>query len=197
MKFLQIGNMPPWMTVLVILIIIAIRVVPKIFKNNKKKQEIKQAAEARIREESLDKMILNEHEVNNERGKAYNPYEVSYENGIAVKQRQAVNQTMVSLEEKNDLSTKKFVLNPAKVIRIGSAVQGNDIVVQGNGISAYQCEIFGSGDHIFVRNKSHENRTILVRKREQAIVDEKGLRLQSGDRIVLGKVIYVVSLINC
>ena len=179
-------------TVIALLIVI----LTKWVKSRNRKKELKRAAEKQMREESLERMILNERNASIERNRANNPYEVSYEKGVASQGRRAAGQIMVSLEEKNELSTKKFVLNPMKPIRIGSGLQGNDVVVQGEGIAEFQCEIFESGGKIYVRNKNAGSPTVLRRKRERALIDDRGLRIQTGDMIIMGKVVYGVTLIG-
>ena len=171
-------------------------VLCKLGTKQKRKTELRQAAEKQMREESLERMILNEKHVQTGRDKAYNPYEVSYEKGNGVKLQKTVGQILVSLEEKNELSTKKFVLNPVNTIRIGSGLHGNDVIVQGEKIAEVQCEIFSAGNKIFVRNKNLNHPTVLKRKRERALVDERGLRLQTGDVIMMGKVAYRVTLVG-
>lgn len=148
-----------------------------------------------MREEALNRMILNERSLISERNASYDPYEISYESRSPVS---AVNagRLMVSLEEKNELSTKKFVLNPVRGIRIGSGQQGNDVVVQGDGIAEYQCELFSENGKVFIRSKNKTSPTILQRRKQRVIVNGSGLRVLTGDRVLIGKVIYTVTLIG-
>jgi len=92
---------------------------------------------------------------------------------------------MLMLVEKTELSTRKFMLNPIKMIHIGSDLQDNDIAVLSEGVSPKQCEIFSVGDKIYIKNLSQENKTIFKRKKKQAIVDGKGLRLLSNDEVTI------------
>ena len=48
--------------------------------------------------------------------------------------------------------------------------------------------------HLF-RNIGEGSRTILRRKREQAIVNDKGILLESDDVILLGKISYDVTIV--
>lgn len=167
------------------------------FRRLREKREIRRAADDHMREESLNRMILNENSMSDGRKRSQNPYEVSYENRYGPQTQQTERGRMlVSLEEKNELSVKKFVLDPAETIRIGSSPWGNDIVVQGEGIGEFHCEIFAEYGKVFVRNQNSGYRTILQRKREQAHVDGQGIRILTGDKILVGKVSFQVTLTN-
>jgi pSer/pThr/pTyr-binding forkhead associated (FHA) protein len=129
------------------------------------------------------------------------PYDVDYSNSGSSKNednnvKDGKKQAMLQLIERTELSKRKFILNPYSVIRIGSDIEGNDITVHAAGVSPHQCEIFAVDNKIYIRNLGSPNRTILKRKKESAIVDDKGVRLLSKDKIVVGTVIYDVSVIN-
>lgn len=180
----------------IVALIVVIAILKKWFKYVSHKKEIQEEARNRIREESLDQMILNVHNPNVNYKQENHPYDISYESGNAIKRREQSKQLMVRLEEKNELSTKKFMLNPANIIRIGSNVVGNDIIVAGDKISEYQCEIFQMDRKVFLRDKDSGFPTILKRKRDKVVVDTNGIRLLSGDVIMLGKITYKVTLID-
>lgn len=166
-----------------------------------KRKEISRAAEDKLRDENLNHVILNGDVGNGQAKEVYKPYDVDYGNaggdkknsGRSVRQDDHI---MVQLIEKTELSTRKFMMNPVKKIRIGSELQENDIVVLAENISPRQCEIFAVRDKVFIKNLSSESRTILRRKKEQAIVDEKGIRLLSGDTVMLNGVSYDIMIIN-
>lgn len=185
----------------VILLFIGITLIKKIIRRKQKNKELRQAAEDKLRDENLNNVILNNHTGSNRPREVHVPYDVDYSNtgGESSKSHSNNNKrkdghVMLQLVEKTELSTRKFMLNPNKKIRIGSDLQDNDISVLSEGVSPHQCEIFSVGDKIYIRNLSHENQTILKRKKEQAIVDEKGLRLLSNDKIILGSVVYEVTI---
>jgi len=196
MNTLHIGKLTGLIILILICVVLLVIVLRKIFIRQKTKNELRQATEKHMREESLDHMILNQYNMQTERNKAYNPYEVSYEKRTTGQVQNVSGRVMVSLEEKNELSTKKFVLNPAKVIRIGSGLKENDVIVQGEGIAECQCEIFSDNNKVFVRNKNSGSPTVLQRKREHVLVDDRGLRILTGDVILVGKVAYRVTLIG-
>lgn len=162
----------------------------------KKKKEVRDAAENRIRYESLDQMILNDRQRKTERGNYQNPYDISYEQGSALKQEKEAKPLMISLVEKNKLSTKKYVFSLENPIKIGASVKGNDVIVQGDGIADCQCIIFSDGRSIYVKNQSGISKTVLSRKKDKAVVDKNGLKLQSGDKIVIGQITYEITIVD-
>ena len=175
----------------------------KLMKYREKKKEIALAAADRVRDENLNNMILNSHADRSNAREIYKPYDVDYgsqDKGGREKGSRADipagkhGQPMIQLVEKTELSTRKFVLNPAKVISIGSDLQDNDISVLSEGVEPHQCEIFAAGGNVYIRNTGEKTRTIIKRKKQQAIADNKGIRLLSGDRILLGTVSYDITI---
>jgi len=175
--------------------------VKKKIKKKSRSREIEQAAKDRVRDEKLNQMILNQ--VGEKAKGRSKPYEVNYEYASSQdidkrnkNQKNIENQIMVQLTENTELSTRKFVLNPKDGIRIGSAMVGNDIVLVNSEMADYQCEIFAVSDKIYIKSLSDIVRTIIKRYKEQAIIDGKGVRLLTGDRIVIGKVCYEVTIVK-
>lgn len=189
--------------VILIVIIAVIKLLKKEIHKKQKKKELSQAAEDKIRDENLNQVILNQHTDGSRFKEVHKPYDVDYSNANGENSKKAENQiqsgeshVMVQLVEKTELSTRKFMMNPVKAVRVGSNLQDNDITVLADGVSPHQFEIFAVRDKVFVRNLSSEYKTIVRRKKEQAIVDEKGIRLLSGDSILLGHVTYDITIID-
>lgn len=168
-----------------------------------KKKEIAQAAADRMRDENLNNIILNSHAGTGNHKEIYKPYDVDYSSkekgggnrgGSQDMAALKHGQPMLQLVEKTELSTRKFVLNPTKRIRIGSDLQDNDISVLSQGVAPHHCEIFAAGGSVYIRNTGEGTRTIIRRKKEQAIADNKGIRLQTGDCILLGTVSYDITI---
>ena len=184
---------------LLLLFVCIIFLIKKLADRSKKKKEITRAAEDKLRDENLNNAILNNRPGKGGVKEVYVPYDVDYGNlgggkGGTQKAKEGKSHLMVQLVEQTKLSTRKFMLNPAKIIRIGSDLSANDITVFEQGISPFQCEIFSVGGKVYVRNLSDENTTVLRRKKEQVIVDKKGLRLLSDDIILLGEVSYRITI---
>ncbi len=180
-------------------IILILRIV---IRRSRRNRELAIAAEDKRRDENLNNVILNSYAGDAGRKEVYVPYDVDYSNseadGRKNKKRDGAGRRddapMLQLIEKTELSTRKFMLNPVKGIHIGSDSQINDIAVLAAGIAPQQCEIFVAGGKVYIRDLGGGNRTILRRKKEQAIVDHNGVRLLSGDVIVLGSVTYKVTI---
>ncbi len=188
---------------ILIVVFLIICFFKQMIKKSQKRKEIKRAAEDRVRDENLNSIILNNHGNAKDNREIYKPYDVDYSNGeqgnVNKNRSGSVmdsQQIMIQLIEKTELSTRKFLLNPAKKIKIGSDLQNNDISVLAEGISPHQCEIFAVGNKVYIRNTGDKYKTIIRRKKEQAFVDDKGIRLLSNDIIILGKVTYDVTIAN-
>lgn len=195
-----VKNQTPIIMIDAIIVFIVLVVLIKLMSARRKKQrELDQVTADKVRDENLNDVILNKRVKRNSAKEVYTPYDVDYSNKEQ-DNRQAANynngrEVMIRLVENTELSTRKFILNPAKNIRIGSDLKENDISVMAEGIAPMQCEIFSVGSNVYIRNVSESSRTILRRKKEQAIVNDKGILLDSGDVIILGKVSYDVTIV--
>lgn len=194
---------PLIVAVLALAFFLLIFFLKKYIKHREKKKEIALAAADRMRDENLNSIILNSHADKSNKKEVYRPYDVDYSSpdkgGGGTGNRMELSagkhdQPMIQLVEKTELSTRKFVLNPAKVIRIGSDLKDNDISVLAEAVSPHQCEIFAAGGKVYIRNTGEGTRTIIRRKKQQAIADNKGIRLLTGDRILLGTVSYDITI---
>lgn len=201
--FLKYNNNIILVAVTAILILTGIAVLRKFILRKQKNKELSQAAEDKMRDENLNQVILNQHRGGGRFKEVQKPYDVDYSRPNVTGGKDnadfpavGAGKVMVQMVEKTELSTRKFMMNPIKPIRVGSDLQDNDINVLAEGISAHQFEIFAVRDKVYVRNLSSENRTVLKRKREQAIVDEKGIRMLSGDTVFAGCVSYDITIVQ-
>jgi hypothetical protein len=181
---------------------VCIAMIRKFVKKSQTAKELAQQATDKIRDENLNNVILNNSALSEKPRDIPLPYDVDYSNPNNGKSNKTNNveddkkHVMLQLIEKTDLSKRKFILNPQNVIMIGSDIDGNDITVHAKGVSPHQCEIFSVDNRIFIKNLGSQDRTLIKRKKESAIVDDKGVRLLSKDKIVIGNVTYEVSIIN-
>lgn len=179
------------------ILVLLTRWVKRFLRRRAQKKEIDLAAAHRLRDENLNQIILNNHTGGVENREIYKPYDVDYNgegsggfDNMNIKARQ----TMIQLVEHTRLSTRKYVLNPAKKIRIGSDLQGNEISVVENEVAPHQCEIFEAQGKVYIRHTGGNTQTIIRRKRQSAIADKRGIRLHSGDRIEIGSVSYEITI---
>lgn len=202
MEFTRSNRIVIFIFLILLLLVLGFFFLKEVIHQNQKKKELSRAAEDKLRDENLNHVILNSDIGNEQLKEVYKPYDVDYSNPNADKKvsgrnmKKGENQIMVQLIERTELSTRKFMMNPVKGIRIGSDLQSNDIAVLAENISPCQCEIFSVMDKVYIKNLSSDNRTIIRRKKEQAIADEKGIRLLSGDIVILGLVSYDITIIN-
>lgn len=176
-----------------------IKLIKKILRRNRKNKELIQASEDRIRDENLNNVILNNYEGNTNVKEVYKPYYVDYgnsDNAVNSKGqgRNDKTQIMLQLVEKTELSTRKFMLNPAKKIHIGSDVKDNDITVLSEGVLPHHCEIFSIGSKVYIRKLDNGGRIIIRRKKNEAVVTGKSIRLLSDDIVIIGSVIYDITI---
>ncbi len=183
--------------------IVCIALFKKMMHGRKKNKELTQAVEDKIRDENLNNIILNNCAQGGNFKEIYKPYDVDYSNSndesnksIKEYDKKGERHVMIQIVEKTKLSTRKFMMNPMKKIHIGSDLQDNDITVLAEGVSPKQCEIFSVGKKVYIRNLGFGNKTILKRKKESVIVDEKGIRLLTDDVIILGSVLYDITIID-
>ncbi len=180
-------------------LVLLIRWVKRLLRRQSKKKEIDRAASDRLRDENLNQIILNNHTGGVENREIYKPYDVDYNgegSGGLDNMNVKAGQTMIQLVEHTRLSTRKYVLNPAKKIRIGSDLQGNEISLVEKEIAPHQCEIFAAQGQVYIRHTGGSTQTIIRRKRQSAIVDKRGIRLHSGDWIEIGSVSYEITIID-
>ena len=193
-----------YILIAILLLIAIIKVIKKISAFRARKKELRQAAEDRVRDENLNSYILNSHSTVDNR-EAFVPYEVDYSRaaqeasasnmGTKISGKLDGNAVMVQLIEHTGLSTRKFVLNASRGISIGTE-EGNDITFISDDRQSYKCSVFCVQKKVFVRNEMLGTRILLRRKKQQAIVDEKGIGLKNGDCIVAGTVSYVITIVK-
>lgn len=199
LEFIKQNRMSILICAAIIFVLIFIIVLKKVAAKTVKKKELRRAAADKLRDENLNRVILNAYQEKEKQKEIHKPYDVDYGSMGAddskKNRRDAGDRLMIQLIEKTELSARKFVLNPAKIIRIGSDLQNNDIVVFSENVSPRQCEIFSAMDKVFIRNTGEKCKTVIKRKKEQAIVDNRGIRLLSGDVVILSNVSYDVTII--
>lgn len=192
-------NNPLYIIIIVIAIIILTTLII-VVKTGKKKKEQRRLAMEKLREEALDRALENPSRKNDgkDRKGLQRPVAVDYGQDEKALKREAPahGRCMLELTEINELSTRKYLLNPSEVIRIGRQFDVNTIVINNQSLSERQCEIFQYGQDLYIRNCRMSVPTILLRKADSVIVDERGIKIQSGDCISAGSVRLEVSIIR-
>lgn len=187
----------PACIVFVILFILLI----KIRKKNKKQKIMAIQAEDKLREEALDKIILND-KAQNDEGDVFSakPFEVNYDAASVEKHtekaKKARYRTMVQIVENSELSSRKYMFDPSKGIHIGGKNGKNDIVVSDMSVDDQQCEIVLSSSTVYIRNIGGSRKVVLKRGKQQAYVEKKYVELKSNDVILIGKTIFRIEIIK-
>lgn len=187
----------PACIVFVILFILLI----KIRKKNKKQKIMSIQAEDKLREEALDKIILND-KAQNDEGDVFSakPFEVNYDAASVEKHtekaKKARYRTMVQIVENSELSSRKYMFDPSKGIHIGGKNGKNDIVVSDMSVDDQQCEIVLSSSTVYIRNIGGSRKVVLKRGKQQAYVEKKYVELKSNDVILIGKTIFRIEIIK-
>ena len=167
-------------------------------RRNKRKKMLREIAEDKIREDTLDGIIQNSYQGKSHMRTASVPYEVDYSQVSQNAKSRAVADAgvhvTIQLIEYNELSVRKHMFNLDKSIRLGSALKGNTITV--SGIEPYQCEIFEYQENVYIRDIAVLERTKIKRKRKSAYVDRNGTKLRAGDNILIGEIYIELKIIK-
>lgn len=161
-----------------------------------KVNELRVIAEDKLRDQALNRALANDL-YGNEKAEEHIeslPYEVDY-NQSQLNNRQAKQEKMmVQITACSELSKRKFMIELKDVIKIGRGKE-NTIIVKDSKTLPVHCEIFRYVNDIYVRSYSG-NKTLLSRKKQQVYVDDKGIKVRTGDKIVIGNTILEITIIG-
>lgn len=159
-------------------------------KSGQKRKEREQIFRAIHREQNLDELILNAaaKDLTRQENRAY---EVNY----ADKKIESRSAVWIEIEERTKLSSKKYMLDLTKSVRIGTDTYGNAIVIKGCGKQKYLCEIQMQDKQICIYNRG-KGKIQVIRKKERAYLGLQGLILNSGDIIRIEHTDYIISHIE-
>ena len=152
------------------------------------RKELEIKAQDKLREEALNRALRNER--SKERAVSERdclPYEVDYGQNKNPVDYVDKNKIMLQIIEHSELSVRKYILDPDKKIHIGSRNDFNEIVIKDRTVSGQHCEIFLYNKEVYVKDVNSTNGTFLSRKRKQVRIDSRGMKLKTGDRIIVGK----------
>lgn len=159
-------------------------------KNRQKKKEREQVFHEIHREQNLDELILNAAAKDLPRRES-KAYEVNY----ADKKIESQGEVWIEIEERTKLSSKKYMLDLTKPVRIGTDAYGNSIVIKGCGKQKYLCEIQMQDRQICIYNRG-KGKIQVIRKKERAYLGGQGLILNSGDVIQIEHTDYIIGHIE-
>jgi len=183
--------------IIIVAIVLLLSISIALLKKRVKKKQLRQLAEDRKRDEMLDVVLLNSQTGSVQTTVESIPYEVDYMKGGRESKscnNKKGSQVMLQMVEHSELSQRKHIISPDKGICIGSSAEGNAIVI--SELCAHQCEIFKYDGKIYLRDIGEKHITVLKRKKKMVYAEGNGIRLHTGDRIILGKTYFDVAIID-
>lgn len=189
--------------IIVLSIVVTLIIIITLLKRRSRRKNIEQRAGDKMREEALDKMILNDKRERDLSPNQAIPFEVHYDTENQKKSKKKKKEAgrgskmMLQITEKNHISARKYMLAPSGGIYIGSKNGENHIVVgNSTNVDARQCEIIESGDKAYVHNLGTSGRVLLSRAGNRAYVEQKYIELKSGDILSLGESVLNIEIIK-
>lgn len=190
----------PVLLVFLVAMLIALFSLKKLIAIYNKRKELESIAQDKLREEKLDDYIINK--AAPKIGKASvsaKPFQEDFDSKRAERSGKALIREaaiMVQIIETKDLSSKKYMLDPAIGIYIGSNPNNNNIIVTDSGISAMQCIIKEKNGIVVVRNIGDEGNVLLSRKSNKTYVERIPIEIRNGDVITIGRSQFKIELIK-
>ncbi len=92
--------------------------------------------------------------------------------------------------------TESYVVNPEEHVLLGSADGMNDIILKDRNIAQQQCDIFLYKNSVYVRSLNDGFQMALRRRSSQTPVGGKGIRILTGDQILMGNYRIQVTLMD-
>lgn len=179
-------------------VIIAVVVIVMIWLRVKKvkEKELKMIAEDKLRDEALNRALANDLCGDQKAGGNIEslPYEVDYNQSQLNNRQTKQDKMMLQITACCELSKRKFMIELKDAIQIGRAKE-NTIIIKEQGVLPVHCEIFRHLNDVYVKDFSG-NRTLLNRKKQQVYVGDKGIKLKTGDKIVIENTILEVTIVE-
>lgn len=195
------------MVVIIFLAIIGVAALITLIKilttRRARRREMELQASDKLREEALDRIILNNQGVGRQK-EIYSakPFEVNYDSKMVERQPAVMSgiktgpALMVQIVENSELSARKYMFDPKQGIRIGSRHGQNNIVISSPDVDEVQCEILEHNGQILIRNVGRSGKVILERGRNRAYVEGGLIEMKSGDAILISNMIYRVNFVK-
>lgn len=161
----------------------------------KKRQEERRKTEDRMREDALDKLITNQKSADT--SVSAKPVEINYKQAgkSGKKKKTKTGKTMLQITERNDLSERKFFMDPMEVISIGNRQGKNSIVVMDSLEEEVQCEIFKYQDDVVIRSKA-SGLAILNRRKKSTAIGDVAMVVEDGDIITIGQTRLEIKIVS-
>lgn len=185
------------------IILLALILLIFLYRRYGRRREMERLAQDKLREQALDRIILNEYAGKGEDAAvSETPVEVDYQKGRSPKEKKRRGlakrdkKTMLQIVEKGELSERKYILDPRKKIFMGSGNGKNHIVINDPNVEERQCEIIESEGRVYVHNVGSPGKCILKRGKQKAYMENRYIELLTGDEIHLGGRKYKITFVR-
>lgn len=161
--------------------------------NSWRKKKLRAITEIYVRKQRDDE--LTDRIKNNEKKDAmssFKPYEVAYRGpGSSAGQAESSGigtSIRLQLVLTTELSTKKFLLDLEKEIRIGRR-ETNEIVVDDKRVSAAHCVLVNRAGDVYAADLNSSNGTVLLRHSGRVTLGPNPVKIMDNDRLLLADVV--------
>ena len=150
---------------------------------NKNDKIIESKLMDKLREEELDRAILNpEFNSSDLRARMEKPVNVEYFSPNSIKDRTC----MLHVTEVGELSTKDYILDPKGAISIGLGKE-NTIVLSDLSVGELKCEIRLLDGALGAKSNDTGKKIVLKRNNKNTYLGNEFIRILTGDEIIFGK----------
>lgn len=150
---------------------------------NKQEDKLKAQIMDKLREEELDRVILNPKFNSDElRARMEKPVNVEYLSETSSGERSR----MIHITEMGVLATKEYILNPRDPISVGTG-NDNTIVLSDLSVGDLKCEIMVHNGILAAKSNDHEKKVVLKRNKKSTYLMNELIEIRSLDEILLGK----------
>lgn len=150
---------------------------------NKQEEMLKSRVMDKLREEELDRAILNPKFNSDElRARMEKPVNVEYLSEASAGEKTR----MVHITEMGVLATKEYILNPRDPISVGAG-NDNTIVLSDLSVGDLKCEIMIHNGVLAAKSNDLAKRVVLKRNKKSTYLMNELIEIRSLDEILLGK----------
>lgn len=187
----------PWEIWLIVaesaLILVLLVILITSMRKNKKKNELRSYVAEQSRDDRLREALGNEYATQQTRDvSARNiPYQVEYHDSPEARR----DTSCIQITQKSPLSTEKYIYHIHDVLRIGSDPQ-NEIVLKEPEAVPCDAHLVRENNALYVKKMMPESKILFMRDKKTYALNEKLLRLRSGDILVIGKTQIGIEILN-
>ena len=159
----------------------------------KNKNEIRAHVAEQSRDDRLRTALGNAYATEKIRDKAARnvPFQVDYHDAA----ENTKNRISVQLIVSGPLSTQKYIYNIHDLIRIGADMQ-NEVVLKETQSVSCDVQLINDQQELYVKKAMANSQAYFTRDQKRYRLDEKMLKVRSGDMLVVGKTSIEIQIVN-